>query len=61
LTDPWGTGSFTFADCENGTMSLTPNATYEAAGFTPLSYAINRTDFDITSEVGCPTFVNNAE
>jgi hypothetical protein len=61
LTEVWGTGSFTFADCDNGTMSLTPNATYEAAGFTPLSYDINRTDFTITSEVGCPTFVNNAE
>jgi len=61
LTEEWGTGSFTFADCENGTMSLTPNATYEAAGFTPLSYAINRTDFGITSEVACPTFVNNSE
>ena len=61
FTEEWGTGSFSFTDCENGTMSLTPNATYEAAGFTPLTYDINRTDFPITSEVACPTFVNNSE
>jgi mono/diheme cytochrome c family protein len=55
LTEEWGTGSFTIGDCNTGTMSLTPNATYEAAGYTPLSYDINRTDFPVTSEVACPT------
>ena len=60
-TVEWGTGSFTFADCDSGTITLTPNATYVAAGFTELTYDITRDDFPVASGVSCPTFVNNAQ
>jgi hypothetical protein len=60
-TVEWGTGSFTFADCDSGSITLTPNATYVAAGFTELTYDITRDDFPVASGIGCPTFVNNAD
>lgn len=60
-TVEWGTGTFTFADCDSGNMSLTPNATSQAAGFTNLSYDLTRDDFPVASGVGCPTFVNSAQ
>jgi hypothetical protein len=59
-TVEWGTGTFTFADCDSGSITLTPNATYAALGFTELSYDITRDDFPVASGVACPTFVNNA-
>ena len=59
-TDEWGTGTFTFADCDSGSITLTPNATYVAAGFTELTYDITRDDFPVASGISCPTFVNNA-
>jgi hypothetical protein len=60
-TVQWGTGSFTFADCNSGSIVLTPNETYAGEGFTALSYDITRDDFPVASGITCPTFVNNAQ
>jgi hypothetical protein len=60
-TVEWGSGSFSFADCNSGTIVLTPNATYAAEGFTEVSYDITRDDFPVASGITCPTFVNNAQ
>jgi hypothetical protein len=38
----WGTGTFTFASCSAGAISLVPNVEMQASGFTNLAYAINR-------------------
>jgi hypothetical protein len=39
---PWGTGTFTFASCSAGTISLVPNMDMQTLGFTNLEYDINR-------------------
>ena len=59
-TVAWGTGSFTFPDCESGSMTLTPNADAVASGFTELSYDLSRDVGDLEHGISCPTFVNNA-
>jgi mono/diheme cytochrome c family protein len=38
----WGTGTFTFASCSAGTISLVPNTDMQTLGFTNLAYSINR-------------------
>ena len=53
---PWGSGSFTFPTCGNGSFSIMPNATMQGMGFTDLAYDITRT---LESGITCPTFVNN--
>jgi len=60
-TDPWGTGTFTFADCESGSVTLTPNADAVAAGFTEVTFEnLSRDVGDLEPGISCPTFVNNA-
>jgi hypothetical protein len=59
-TVAWGTGSFTFPDCESGSMTLMPNADAVASGFTELSYDLSRDVGDLEHGISCPTFVNNA-
>lgn len=53
---PWGSGSFTFPTCGDGSFSIMPNAVKQAEGFTDLAYGITRT---LESGISCPTFVNN--
>jgi hypothetical protein len=50
---PWGTGSFTFPGCSEGSVSLMPNGDMQAIGFTDLMYGLTR---DIlVSGIACPT------
>jgi len=54
----FGTGTFTFPACDVGTVSITPNATYAALGYTPLTnYDLNRSIVDY--QVACPSMVND--
>ena len=53
----FGTGTFTFPACDVGNISITPNATYMAMGFTAITYDLAR---DITDyQVACPSMVND--
>ncbi len=53
---PWGSGSFTFPFCGDGSFNIMPNADKLAEGFTDLAYDITRT---LEPGITCPTFVNN--
>ena len=56
FTVPFGSGTFTFPSCDNGSFTITPNAEYMALGFTSIGYDINR---EITEyQVPCPSFDN---
>ena len=57
-TTSFGTGTFTFPSCTTASFTITPNAEYQALGFTELSYDL--THDLLTSQIACPTFVNNA-
>jgi len=57
---PWGTGTFTFDSCTSGSVTLTPGAEAQGAGYTALvDYPLAR-DL-LVSGVSCPTFANNTE
>ena len=47
----WGTGLFTASSCSSISMTLTPNATYVAQGYTQLSYDLIRLT---NSAIPCP-------
>ncbi|HSE12702.1 MAG TPA: choice-of-anchor Q domain-containing protein, partial [Rudaea sp.] len=51
-TTPWGSLTFTFADCSNGTATWTSNTASAAAGYADVSFPIRR----VTSLAGtsCP-------
>jgi hypothetical protein len=53
----FGTGTFTFPACDVGSVSITPNATYMALGYTALSYDLNRSIVDY--QVACPSMFND--
>jgi hypothetical protein len=53
---PWGSGTFKFPTCEEGSFDITPNTAMMDMGFTSLAYALTRT---LESGIACPTFVNN--
>jgi len=38
----WGTGSFSFSSCNGAHVSLSPNAQYQALGYTNLAYDLKR-------------------
>lgn len=47
----WGSGRFTASSCSSLSMTLTPNATYAAQGYTQLSYNLIRLT---NSAIPCP-------
>jgi hypothetical protein len=52
----WGTGTFTFPTCTEGSFTFTPNQTMLDMGYTEVSYSLARS---LESGTACPTFVNN--
>lgn len=52
----WGSGTMSFPTCTSGSVSLIPNPTQQTAGYTALSYDLERI---LPAGIACPTFVNN--
>lgn len=48
----WGTGTFTFTDCDSGSFELTPNQAMLDMGFSILAYDLTRT---LVPGMDCPT------
>lgn len=53
----FGTGKFTFPDCESGSVEITPDQAFMDAGFTVMGYDLSRDLLE--SQISCPTFNNN--
>jgi hypothetical protein len=54
----WGSGTFTFPTCAEGSVVLTPDADAIALGYTELTTTITRV---LDPGIACPTFDNSAE
>jgi len=52
---PWGTITFTFTSCTEGSISMVPNVDMEGRGYTALAYNVKR---DLLNYEACPTPTN---
>jgi hypothetical protein len=59
-TTPWGSGTFTFPTCTSGSVSLVPNASAQALGYSNLAYQLTREDF-LGTATACPSFANDTQ
>ncbi|MEE4216792.1 MAG: hypothetical protein V2I48_04235 [Xanthomonadales bacterium] len=54
---PFGSGTFSFSTCTMGNVAILPNQDFQAAGFTNMSYDLNRL---LEAGISCPSFQHDS-